>query len=60
MSQVVITGTATGSRVRLQACPGCRRPVVLDHCAVTDSEGAMVDLDRVQLAQRLHLASCTG
>lgn len=60
--RAIIEATRTGGpRVRLDGCPRCRRPMVLDHCGVDGGDGGQyVDLDRIGLAQRLHLATCTG
>jgi hypothetical protein len=57
----VVTKTDQGPRVRLEGCPRCRRPLVLDHAGRTGLDG-MPEADpvRVLLVQRLHLASCPG
>lgn len=62
---VVEAGTTGGARVRLEGCPSCGRPIVLDHCGVVADGAAYVDLAAVDLAavdfaQRLHLAGCPG
>lgn len=60
-SVAVVTKTDQGPRVRLEGCPRCRRPLVLDHAGRTGLDG-MPEADpvRVLLVQRLHLASCPG
>lgn len=59
MSRVVSTVTGIGMRVRLEGCPGCGRPLVLDHASMIGAGGAEVpDVHAVDRAQRLHLASC--
>lgn len=61
MIPVVVTGTVGGPRLRMTDCPRCRRPVTLNHCGFTDDDGQpWLDMDRVDLAQRLHLRSCSG
>lgn len=57
----VIQSTPTGrARVRLDGCPRCYRPLVLDHCSETRGDREVVDLNRVAFAQNLHLANCSG
>lgn len=56
----IIELSATGPRVRVGNCPSCSRPLVLDHCGVVEDGAQYLDINRVNLAQRLHLRSCPG
>jgi hypothetical protein len=57
---VVEAGRAGGVRVRLDGCPRCRRPLVLEHCGTVVDGEPMADLAAVEFAQALHLATCRG
>ncbi len=52
--------STTGPRVRMNACPSCSRPLVLDHCGVVEDGEQYLDVAAVDTAQRLHLRSCSG
>lgn len=62
MIPVVLTEVAadTPPRVRMNGCPSCGKPLVLDHCGVIEDGQPFLDVVRVRLAQRLHLRSCAG
>ena len=61
MIPVTVTevSTAAPPRVRMKDCPCCGKPVVLDHCGVIEDGAPYLDVAAVELAQRLHLRSCS-
>lgn len=54
------TTASTRGRLRLTACPSCRRQVVFDHCTLEGPDGPEPDYDRLTFAQLLHVNNCTG